>query len=286
MWERTIRGLSAETSLDLTAEPLSLDERLLRGQVTVQVSIAHEGTLSVRYMNPALPFYLGTDARTCDFVVAKRQLGVERLCLFELRSDLVFLSPAAESAGAAITIGRRHLPLRIQIGRALFDLAWSDDPALCVQWDVPQVTNFNKKYGHSVRCMGIVPVRVRCSKCGLALAGTVSARGTGRDVKRAVAEIEARRKAAENAANDARLSVCASCGHWLTGSVRGVWLAMAVQLCVVLGIAASLWLRPHTRALFLPLGLVGIVAAVKCGENGARWRAGARRRLASAGRSA
>jgi hypothetical protein len=267
--------------VDLTAEPLSLDERLLRGQVTVQVNIAHDGAFSVRHLSPALPFSIGADARACNFVIAKRQLAVDRICLFELRSELVFLSPAAASAGATITVGRRHLPLRIQIGRASFDLAWSEDPELLAQWAAPEVTNFNKKYGHSVRCTGVVPVRMHCSSCGLDLAGTVSARGTGRDVKRAVAELEARRKAAENAANDAKLSVCASCGHWLTGSVRWLWLALALQLCVVLGVALCLWLRPHTRALFLPLGLVGIVAAVKCGENVVRWRAGARRRFAA-----
>ena len=284
--ERTIRCLGEPTDLDLSADPLSHDERLERGQVTLQVSVASEGELRVYHQSPTQPFYIGADAKTCDVVIAKSVLNVDRLCLFEIRSDLVFLSKVAEARGATVTVGRRHLPLRIQLGRSIFDLGWSEDPTLLAQWAAPETTNVNKRYGPTVRCAVTLPARIHCRHCGADLEGNVLAHGSGRDPKRALATVEARRKAIDRASEVAALASCPSCGRHATGAITKVVRNSALALGVMLGAVACLALLPEIRRAF-PLLLIPCASAFTVlYANFDLRRAGARIRLTPARRSA
>ncbi len=146
-------------------------------------------------------------------------------------------------------------------------------------WSPAEVINVNTKYGVTVRCAVVVPIRVRCTQCGVALSGTFDTYGTSRDKKRSVAENEARQKALAKVFDDARLSKCGPCGSWVSGPPRAVLFWCLFQLAIVIGLPVWVFFASRTHLVFPAVLLLSVLAAGLLYGNVERLRAGARRRL-------
>jgi uncharacterized membrane protein YhaH (DUF805 family) len=249
------------------------------------VAVTSVAAISVLRRSPPRPFYVGVDPKTCDVVVPREALGVDRVLLFSVDGDTVSVSHAAMALGAT-TEGGTSLPMRIGLGGVTFDVKWSEDPALRAIWSNSSL-GARKKSGvfsddvrYNAKCTVTLPIRVRCRSCGMELEGTVRADGEGFGESIAEAESRARSDSLSIAKREALLAPCPGCRHRPRRSVVKLGIESILALLAV--VVPPFWIfgfpHPGVRihsSIFIP----SVIGAVVLGGRIQMWFSGSRIRL-------